>query len=129
MTWRQVAGLILIALAAVNESGWRPFDGLPVPPFRQKIELVDAWFVVIEESSERPAFLAILDADTEMREEMQRLGARYLRMDKDDAEQYRDRAMAFGLPAYLLINGDGRLISEGTLPETRDAVLRIVRQE
>jgi hypothetical protein len=55
----------------------------------------------------------------------------YLRLDKDldDAAPYRDRAMSHGLPAYLLINGDGKVISEGGLPSDRDGVLAIARQE
>lgn len=132
MNWRTVAGVVLIILASLNSAGWLPsFDRLPIPPFGSSVVLKDAWFVVIEESSERPANLSAIDADMELRAEMQRLGARYLRLDKDidDAAPYRDRAMQFGLPAYLLINGDGKVISEGALPDDRDGVLKIVRQE
>jgi hypothetical protein len=83
MTVKQAIGVLLIVLAGLNSSGWIPsFDGLPVPPFGQRVELFDAWFIVIEESAERPA--------------------------------------------YLLVNGDGAVISEGPLPETREAVLAIV---
>jgi hypothetical protein len=86
---------------------------------------------VIEESSERPANLSAIDADMPLRAELKTLGITYLRMDKDldDATPYRDRAMSHGLPAYLLINGDGKVISEGGLPSDRDGVLKIARQQ
>jgi hypothetical protein len=131
MNWRTVAGIVLIALAGLNSSGWSlPFGRLPIP-FSQKIELKDAWFLVIEESSERPANLSAIDADMPLRAELKTLGITYLRMDKDldDATPYRDRAMSHGLPAYLLINGDGKVISEGALPSDRDGVLKIARQQ
>jgi hypothetical protein len=131
MNWRTVAGIVLIALAALDSVGWSfPFGRLPIP-FSQKIELKDAWFLVIEESSERPANLSAIDADMPLRAELKTLGITYLRMDKDldDATPYRDRAMSHGLPAYLLINGDGKVISEGGLPSDRDGVLKIARQQ
>jgi hypothetical protein len=132
MNWRTVAGIVLIALAGLNSSGWSlPFDRLPIPPFSQKIELKDAWFLVVEESSERPSNLSAIDADMPLRAELKSLGITYLRMDKDldDATPYRDRAMQHGLPAFLLINGDGKVISEGVLPIDRDGVLKIARQQ
>ena len=130
MTTRHVIAALLLVLAGLSESGWVPsFDRLPIPPFGQ-VELKDAWFVVIEESADRPPHLSAIDADMELRNELKSMGARYLRLDKDldDAAPYRDRAMTHGLPAYLLVNGDGTVVSEGSLPETRDAVLAIVRR-
>ena len=132
MSAKQIIGIIILVLAGLNESGWVPsFDRLPIPPFSQKIELRDAWFVVIEESGERPANLSTIDADRPLRDELKSLKITYLRLDKDldDAAPYRDRAMSHGLPAYLLINGDGKVISEGVLPDDRDGVLKIARQE
>jgi hypothetical protein len=132
MNWRTVVGIILVVLAGLNSLGWSlPFDHLPIPPFSQKIELRDAWFLVIEESSERPASLSAIDADMPLRAELKTLGITYLRMDKDldDATPYRDRAMQHGLPAFLLINGDGKVVSEGALPADRDGVLKIARQQ
>lgn len=128
---RRIVGVLLIVFAALSQSGVISFDRLPIPPFGQRVELVDAWFIVIEESAERPSHLSAIDADMPLRDEMKKLGARYLRLDKDldDAAPYRDRAMSHGLPAYLLVNGDGTVVSEGSLPETRDAVLAIVRQQ
>jgi hypothetical protein len=131
MTWRQVAGIVLLLLAGVSQSGWSlPFDRLPLPPFSQRVELRDAWFVIIEESSDRTASLSAIDSDMPLRAELKSLNVTYLRLDKDldDAAPYRDRAMQHGLPAYLLINGDGKVISEGALPDDRDGVLRIARQ-
>jgi hypothetical protein len=131
MSAKKIAGVVLIIFAGLSQLGYVPsFDRLPIPPFGQRVELVNAWFLVIEESAERPAYLSAIDADMPLRDEIKKLGARYLRLDKDsvDAEPYRDRAMSHGLPAYLLINGDGTVVSEGTLPETRDEVLAIVRQ-
>lgn len=127
MNLRQIIAIALIVLASANSAGWLSFDRLPLPPFSQ-VELKDAWFIVIEESADRPAYLSAIDGDMKLRDELKAMGARYLRLDKDldDAQPYRDRAMQFGLPAYLLVNGDGTVISEGTLPETRDAVLAIV---
>jgi hypothetical protein len=131
MTWRQVAGIILLSLAAASQAGWSlPFDRLPIPPFSQRVELRDAWFVIIEESADRTASLSAIDSDMPLRAELKSLNVTYLRLDKDldDAAPYRDRAMQHGLPAYLLINGDGKVISEGALPDDRDGVLRIARQ-
>lgn len=130
MTTRQMIAIALLVLAGISESGWLPsFDRLPLPPFGQ-VELKDAWFVIIEESANRPAYLSAIDADVELRDELKAMGARYLRLDKDldDAEPYRDRAMTHGLPSYLLVNGDGTVVSEGLLPETREAVIAIVRR-
>jgi hypothetical protein len=129
MSIKQAIGVLLIVLAGMSNAGWLPsFDNLPVPPFGQRVELFDAWFIVIEESAERPAYLSAIDGDMGLRTELKAAGARYLRLDKDldDAAPYRDRAMSHGLPAYLLVNGDGAVISEGPLPETREAVLAIV---
>jgi hypothetical protein len=129
MSFKQAIGVLLIVLAGMSNAGWLPsFDNLPVPPFGQRVELVDAWFIVIEESAERPAYLSAIDGDMGLRAELKAAGARYLRLDKDldDAAPYRDRAMSHVLPAYLLVNGDGAVISEGPLPETREAVLAIV---
>jgi hypothetical protein len=128
---RRIVGVLLIIFAGLSQAGIVDFERLPLPPFSQRVELVDAWFVIIEESGERPAYLSTIDSDMSLRDEMKKLGVRYLRLDKDstDAEPYRDRAMSHGLPAYLLINGNSKVISEGALPQTRDAVLAIVRQQ
>ena len=130
MNPRLIIGIALVVLASLNSIGWLPsFDRLPIP-FGSQIELKDAWFLIIEESAERPAYLSAIDGDMKLRDELKAMGARYLRLDKDsdDAEAYRDRAMQFGLPAYILINGDATVVSEGPLPQTRDEVLAIVRR-
>ena len=129
---RKIAGAVLIFVAIAIQSGWSipSFDRLPVPPFGQTVKLDGAWFVVIEESDGRPAFVANLKSDFGLWAEVETLGAKRRFYDKDlpEAEPYRQRAEAAGLPAYVLVNGDGRVISSGKLPETREAVLAIVRQ-
>jgi hypothetical protein len=129
---RKIAGAALIFIAIAFQSGWSipSFDRLPVPPFGQTVKLEGAWFVVIEESDGRPAFVANLKSDFGLWAEVEKLGARRRIMDKElpEAKPYQARAEEIGLPAYFLVNGDGRVISSGKLPETREAVLAIVRQ-
>lgn len=129
---RKIAGAVLIFVAIALQSGFEipSFDRLPVPPFGQTVKLENAWFVIIEESDGRPAFVANLKSDFALWAEVETLGAKRRFYDKDlpEAEPYRQRAEAAGLPAYVLVNGDGRVVSSGKLPETREAVLAIVRQ-
>jgi hypothetical protein len=130
---RKIAGAVLIFAAIAFQSGWSipSFDRLPVPPFGQTVKLEGAWFVVIEESDGRPAFVANLKSDFPLWAEVETLGAKRRFIDKDlpEAEPYRERAEVVGLPAYLLINGDGKVVSSGKLPESREAVLAIARQQ
>ncbi len=95
-----------------------------------KIPLVDPWFVVVEESGDRPAFVSALVADADLWKQAETLGVRYRFMDVDspDASSYSSKAREIGLPAYLFIN-DGKVLSSGKCPESREAVLRVLNQE
>jgi len=130
---RKIAGAVLIFAAIAFQSGWSipSFDRLPIPPFGQTVKLENAWFVIIEESDGRPAYVANLKSDFPLWAEVETLGAKRRFIDKDlpEAEPYRAKAEAAGLPAYALVNGDGRVISSGKLPESRESVLAIVRQQ
>jgi hypothetical protein len=129
---RKIAGAVLIFIAIALQSGWSipSFDRLPVPPFGQSVKLENAWFVVVEESDGRPAFVANLKSDFPLWAEVEAMGAKRRFIDKDlpEAEPYRERAEAIGLPSYILVNGDEKVVSSGKLPESREAVLAIVRQ-
>lgn len=127
-TFRQWAGLLLIAVALLDHSGLLPFSqgggGFFAVPLR------DAWFVVIEESSERPSYLASLITDMELWNEVEAIGAGYRIYDKDldEAAPYVEAASKDGLPGYVFSNGKNVLRS-GKLPETREGVLAIVNQQ
>jgi len=125
-----VQRLALIALLFVggSEMGWLPPIGGGV--FSQKVELIDPWFVIVEESSERTGAVAGIIADAALWEEAKSIGIQYRVYDKDlpDAAPYRATADAAGLPAYLFISND-KLLRSGRLPESRDDVRRILRQE
>lgn len=128
MSGRRV--LAMVAFGLLLASGLRGGGSIPAP-FGNKVELQDAWFVVVEESTDRPAFVSLLKTDAELWAEVATLGSRYRFIDVDDkaADTYRNRANEIGLPAAFLVNGDASLVWSGSLPESREGVIKAVKQE
>lgn len=95
-----------------------------------KVPLVDPWFVVVEESADRPAYIANLVTDAGLWEQAAAIGVRhrFIDVESPDAESYRSKASEIGLPAYLFFSG-GKLLSSGKCPETREGVLKVLNQE
>lgn len=129
VNFRQLVGVALLTLAGLQGFGgglpWG-FDHLPVPPWGQQIELSDAWLIVIEESSERPAWLAALVADQGLKEQLADAKAKWMLLDKDSADAAPYVSRAGSLPGYVLVNGDGRVVSSGPLPQSREEILQLV---
>lgn len=128
MSFVQRLALIVLLFVGGTELGWLPPIGGGV--FSAKVELVNPWFVIIEESSERTGETANIIADSALWAEAKTLGIQYRVYDRDlpDAAPYRATADAAGLPAYLFISSD-KLLRSGRLPSNRDAVRKILRQE
>jgi hypothetical protein len=122
--------LAIVAFGLLLASGLRGGGVMPTP-FGGKVDLKDAWFVVIEESENRPQFVSLLKTDAELWAEVATLGSRYQFIDKDSkqAESYRAKALEIGIPAAFLVNGDEAVVWSGPLPETREGVIKAVRQE
>lgn len=128
MSLIQRLALIVLLFAGGTELGWLPPIGGGV--FSAKVTLVDPWFVIIEESTDRNGETAGIIADAALWAEAKAAGIQYRIYDKDlpDAAPYKATAEAAGLPAYLFISNN-RLLRSGRLPASRDEVRKILRQE
>jgi hypothetical protein len=132
MSGYQKLGAVLLLIVAAFRSGiieGFSFEKFSIPGIN-KVVLDGAYFVILEESSERPVFAAKLYQDTGLWAEAESIGVkrRWIDVDRLPADQ-RDRFRAEGLPVYRFVNGNETVISSGPLPETRDQVLKIIRQE
>lgn len=128
MSFPQRLALIVLLVIAGTEIGW--IEPISSGLLSRKVQLVDAWFLIIEESSERSPATAMIIGDAALWEEAKSLGIQHRSYDHElpNAASYKPIAAAAGLPAYLFIN-NGKLLRSGRLPATRDEIRRILRQE
>jgi hypothetical protein len=123
--WQKAALLVVVLLLVANQSGllarFVPFVKVPIK---------DGWFVVIEETNDRPAWVANLVADADLWNQAKQLGIghRFWDADSEDAKGYMKHVTESGLPAYVFVN-DGQVLKSGKLPDTREGVLKILNQE
>jgi hypothetical protein len=123
--WQKAALLVVVLLLVANQSGllarFVPFVKVPIK---------DGWFVVIEETNDRPAWVANLVADADLWDQAKQLGIghRFWDADSEDAKGYMKHVTDSGLPAYVFVN-DGQVLKSGKLPDTREGVLKILNQE
>lgn len=123
--WQKAALLVVVLLLVANQSGllarFVPFVKVPIK---------DGWFVVIEETNDRPAWVANLVADADLWNQAKQLGIghRFWDADSEDAKGYMKHVTDSGLPAYVFVN-DGQVLKSGKLPDTREGVLKILNQE
>jgi hypothetical protein len=122
--------LAIVAFGLLLASGLRGGGVMPTP-FGGKVELKDAWFVIVEESENRPQFVSLLKTDAELWAEVATIGSRhsFIDIDAKQADTYRGKANDIGIPAAFLVNGDATVVWSGPLPETREGVIKAVKQE
>lgn len=123
--WQKLALIALLLLIAANQNGllarYLPFAKVPIK---------DGWFVVIEETNDRPAWVATLVADADLWDQAKQLGIghRFWDADSASAKTYLPYVQGGQLPAYVFVN-DGKVLKSGKLPDTREDVLEILNQE
>jgi hypothetical protein len=131
---RQRLGIFLVLMALIVPSDFKGFGNwgqFDLAPFSQKVQLEKAWFVVIHDPGDEDGHVSRLKNDFDLWAAVADLGSsrRFVSVNTKDADSYRASASEIGLPAYFLINGDNRVISSGRLPDDKDGVMRVVRQE
>lgn len=123
--WQKVALLVVVLLLLANQSGllarYVPFAKVPIK---------DGWFVVIEETNDRPAWVANLVADADLWDQAKQLGIghRFWDADSENGKDYMKHVKDGQLPAYVFVN-NGQVLKSGKLPDTREGVLKILNQE
>jgi hypothetical protein len=125
MDFHRRLALLVLLWSAVFQFGGIGGIGLT------KVELVDPWFLIVEESSERTGSLANIISDAKLWQEAEAMGINYEVYDDDldIAKPYLAAVNAAGgVPAYLFINNK-QLLRSGKMPTTSDEVRRIIKQE
>lgn len=103
-----IAGLFM----PVGADGWKfPTPG-PVPPFVEPIDSAStegSWVIVVEQTEDRSLETAKLMRDIPYQQDLVKRGLKWHPYDYDEAgaEPYREVANSIGMPAVIILGGQG----------------------
>lgn len=121
-----------------------PPNPIPVPPVPVPV-IVEAWVIVVEETSERTPAIALVLNDKKFWDSLPLLGWRFYDKDSPDAKRHKYDQLANQeiektkantsaddpprkLPLIMVLDGQGKLIRSKNLPTDTAAIREFIRQ-